>query len=239
MLAPLLSEFNVQFILQTPDVSASSAVDISFSVMKEIPPPRLELALREHLTPLLREDGFSGSGRTFRRLRDGWVQVVGVQSSRYGGQFAINLGLQPLSVVHVLEELPDPKKITDSLCEFRRRLSVNGSDQWWSHGPSQESMDAAAQQAATVYATVGQDLFAAVGGPQSPFDSISPAMFAQSTASFLGFGSTPVRMALVLARLRRAQDRKVESAAFAEIGLIGVGSAVGLRCELEALAAQQ
>lgn len=207
--------------------------------MKETTPPRLELALKEHLAPYLREDGFSGSGRTFRRLRDGWLQVVGVQGSRYGGQFAINLGLQPLSVVHVLGELPDPKKITDSLCEFRRRLAVDGSDQWWSHGQSQESMNMAVKQAAAVYATTGRHLLAAVSGPQSPFESISPAAFAQSTESFLGFGSTQVRMALVLARLRREQDRKLESAAFAEIGLGGVGSAVGLRRELEKLAARQ
>ncbi len=207
--------------------------------MKEAASPRLELALTEHLAPHLREDGFTGSGRTFRRLRDGWVHVVGVQGSRYGGQFAINLGLQPLSVVHVLGELPDPKRITDSLCEFRRRLASEGSDQWWSHDSSQESMNMAAKQAATTYATVGRHLLAAVSGPQSPFETISPAVFAQTTKSFLGFGSTQVRMALVLARLRRAQDRKLESVAFAEIGLEGVGSAVGLRRELEMLAEQQ
>jgi len=205
--------------------------------MKEAVPARLELALKQHLAPLLRSDGFSGSGRTFRRVRDGWIQVIGVQGSRYGGQFAINLGLQPLSVVHVLGELPDPKKITDSLCEFRRRLTTDGSDQWWSHGQSQESMNEAAEQAAAVYVTVGRKLLATVSGPQSPFEQISPEAFARSTEPFVGFGTTRVRMALALSRLRRSQDRISESAAFAEIGLGDGGSAAGLRRELEELAA--
>ncbi|MCV2366471.1 DUF4304 domain-containing protein [Paucibacter sp. DJ1R-11] len=205
--------------------------------MNEAAPPRLELALKQHLAPLLRSDGFSGTGRTFRRVRDGWIQVIGVQGSRHGGQFAINLGLQPLSVAHVLGELPDPKKITDSLCEFRRRLTADGSDQWWSHGQSQESMNQAAEQAAAVYVTVGRKLLASVSGPQSPFEQISPEVFARSTESFVGFGSTRVRMALVLSLLRRSQHRFSESAAFAEIGLGDVGSAAGLRPKLEELAA--
>ena len=101
--------------------------------MTEATARRLESALRAYLVPVLREDGFSGSGRTFRRTRDGWVHVVNVQGSCRGGQFAINLGLQPLAVFHVLGELPDPKKITEPLCEFRRRLSDSGEDRWWTH----------------------------------------------------------------------------------------------------------
>lgn len=204
--------------------------------MKDSATPRLELALREHLAPRLREDGFSGSGRIFRRVKDGWVHVVGVQGSRYVGQFAVNLGLQPLSIPHVLGELPDPKKITDSHCEFRRRLSCEGTDQWWLHGSTQESMNTAAQEATSVYVTAGRDLLAAVCGHLSPFDTITPDAFAKSRSAFHGFGSTQVRMALVLARLRRAQGRNADSAAFAEIGLVGVGAAVGLRRELEELA---
>lgn len=50
--------------------------------------PRLETAIREHLAPVLRADGFRGTGRSFRRVVNGWVQVVNVRGSRYGDQFA-------------------------------------------------------------------------------------------------------------------------------------------------------
>ncbi len=201
--------------------------------------PRLEAALRDHLVPSLRADGFAGSGRTFRRVRHGWVHVVNAQGSRYGGQFAINLGLQPLSVFHVLGELPDPKKITEPLCEFRRRLSRDGVDQWWVHEPTIESMNAAARAANAMYETTGREMLAHVCQPELPFDSITPDVFAAGAFDFQGFGSTQVRMALVLARLRRAQGRFAESAGFAAIGLASVGTAVALRHELSELASLQ
>lgn len=200
---------------------------------------RPTLSFAKGVDHTLREDGFAGSGRTFRRTRDGWVHVVNVQSSRWGGQFAINLGLQPLSVIHVLGELPDPKKITEPLCEFRRRLSDSGADQWWAHEPNQESMNTAVEAACNSYITTGRALFAQVCGTRSPFDVVAPEEFAHGNFDFGGFGSTQVRMALVLARLRRAQGRVLESAAFAKVGLAGVGNAVALRLELRQLAEQQ
>ncbi|MFG6414594.1 DUF4304 domain-containing protein [Roseateles sp. DC23W] len=195
--------------------------------------------MRDHLVPSLRADGFGGSGRTFRRVRHGWVHVVSVQGSRHGGQFAINLGLQPLSVFHVLGELPDPKKITEPLCEFRRRLSRDDADQWWIHEPTIESMNAAVQAANAIYETAGREMLSHVCRPESPFDLVSPGAFAAGDFDFRGFGSTKVRMALVLARLRRAQGRFAESARFAAIGLAGIGTAVALRHELNELASLQ
>lgn len=200
---------------------------------------RLENSIREHFAPQLRADGFAGSGRTFRRARDGWVHVLTVQSSRWGGQFAINLGLQPLAVPDVLGNPADPKKITESLCEFRRRLSSSESDKWWSHEPTQDSMNEAVKAATLMYLETGRSLFSRITGTGAPFDSVTPEAFAKGDFNFAGFGSTAIRMALVLARLRASQGRKSDSIAFASIGLAGVGSAVGLRREFEALAAQR
>lgn len=207
--------------------------------MAEANLPSVELALRNHFVPSLRADGFSGSGRTFRRVSDGWVQVINVQGSRYGGQFAVNLGLQPLSIFHVLGEAPDPKKITESLCEFRRRLSDSGADQWWAYEPTQESMNEAAREACAVYETIGRDLFRHVGGAQSQINGATPDAFASGAFDFSGFGSTQVRMALVLARLRNAQGRTRDAASFAAIGLAATGAASALRRELAELAELQ
>ena len=204
--------------------------------MTEASLPRLERALREHFVPSLRVDGFSGSGRSFRRVRDGWVHVVNVQGSSYGGLFAVNLGLQPLSIFDVLGEPPDPKKITEPLCEFRRRLSSAGADQWWTYVSTQESMNAAAREACAVYETTGRDLFRHICGARSPFDQVTPDALSSGTFDFYGFGSTQARMALVLARLRRAEGRIREAARFTEIGLARLGSAGIFRRELTDLA---
>ncbi|MCA1500702.1 DUF4304 domain-containing protein [Bradyrhizobium sp. NBAIM03] len=94
--------------------------------------PRLESSIKKHLNPTLKNDGFVGFGRTFRRVSEDLIHVVQVQGSRYGGKFAINLGIQPRSIPDVAGNSPDPMKIREELCEFRRRLSetraINGGN---------------------------------------------------------------------------------------------------------------
>ncbi|HAB16771.1 MAG TPA: DUF4304 domain-containing protein [Verrucomicrobiota bacterium] len=197
--------------------------------------PRLEVSIRAHLFPQLKEDGFSGSGRTFRRVISGSIQVVNVQGSRDSGQFAINLGIQPVSVPDVLGNVPDSKKITESLCEFGRRLAEAGEDQWWDYGLSQESMDVAVLRAAGVYVRVGRPLLAQLGGGNSPLSLVSPEDFDQGKIDLLGFGHASARLALVFARMRKAEGRLAESRAFAAYGLAHLGRATLLRAELEKL----
>lgn len=199
------------------------------------PAPRLETSIRRCLGPYLREDGFTGSGRTYRRLTNGLIQVVNVQGSRYGGQFAVNLAVQPSTIPDVLGNTPDLKKITESHCEFRRRLAESGADQWWEHDMSQAGMDAAVAAAANVYVRLGRPVLDAVSAPTSPLLTVSPDSFANDDFNFCGFGSTKVRMALVLARLRKVEGRVADSRAFALQGLASVGTAVGLRREFELL----
>lgn len=207
--------------------------------MKNSSMPRLETAIRSTLVPLLREDSFSGSGRTFRRVKDGWLQVISVQGSRYGGSFAINLAVHPLATPDLRGNAPDPKKITEELCEFRRRLSETKSDQWWKHELSDESMVSAMGAAANVYRSVGRPLFERVSGVSAPMMTVTPADFCAGLYDFSGFGSTKVRMALALARLRKSEGRCKESMAFAACGLENIGGATGLRSELQTLSSQQ
>jgi hypothetical protein len=198
--------------------------------------PRLDTAIRRHLVPCLRADGFAGSGSRYRRVVDGWVQVVSVQGARGGGSFAINLAMQPLAVPDVLGNPPDQKKITEELCEFRRRLTEANSDQWWKHDCTEDSMNAAALAATLVYVNVGRPLLERVSGPNSRLNAVTAEEFERGAFDFSGFESTKVRMALTLARFRRSQGRASDSAAFACVGLAHVGSAVTLRRDLERLA---
>jgi hypothetical protein len=197
--------------------------------------PRLEVAIRSHLLPHLKNDEFSGSGRTFRGIANGWIQVVNVQGSRYGGQFAINLAVHPASIPDVAGNKADMNKITEAGCEFRRRLSESGADQWWEHDGSRPSMDAAVAAAADVYVRCGRPLLKRMTAADGPLDCISPQDFVDDAFNFCGFGSTKVRMALALARLRRAQGRFTKSRAFAAHGLANVGAATALKHEFEQL----
>lgn len=206
--------------------------------MREPSAPRLETAIRTHLAPVLRSDGFAGSGRTFRRILLDWVQVIHVQASKWGGSFAVNLAVHPLALPDLRGNQPDPKKINEELCEFRRRLSSTNTDQWWKHENTEASMIRAVSEAAEVYVNFGRPLLARVSGPDAAMNTVLAADFAEGTFDFGGFGSTRVRMALALSRLRKTQGRVSEAVSFATLGLANVGGAVALRRELEQLVGQ-
>jgi Domain of unknown function (DUF4304) len=197
---------------------------------------RLEDSIRRFLAPPFREDGFRGSGRNFRRVREDFVHAINVQGSRHGGQFAINLGVQPLSLPDVLGNPVDPEKLVESLCEFRRRLCEQGVDQWWKYGATQSSMDSACQEAAEIYTRLGRPLFEHASRPDCPFHTLTASDFDAGTFDLLGFHSTKARMAWVLARLRLSQGNLSAARAFASVGLASVGDrAAWLRRELESL----
>jgi hypothetical protein len=208
--------------------------------MKPSAAPRIEPAIRDHLAPLLRKDGFSGSGRTFRRTGGGWIHVVNVQGSRYGGQFAVNLALQPVSIPDLRGNTPDPKRITEDLCEFRRRLSdyFERQDMWWLHEYTAESMAAAVRAAASSYDKIGRALLNDATAEASDLNTVTPAAFAAGVFDFRGFGSTKCRMAFALARLRKAQGRNADAREFAEQALNQMGPAVGLKVAIQAFLKQ-
>ena len=201
---------------------------------------RLEPAIRKCLAPALREDGFVGSGRRFRRIGGEFITIVHIQGSRWGGSFAINLGIHPASVPLSLGNLPDLMTVRDVDCAFTRRLSESEAspilDKWWDHDLSTESMDTAIRLATAVYMTVGRKVLSIMIGPDSPFLSITPTQFDEGQFQFLGFSSTKVHMARSFAYMRRAVGDFEACRAFAKVGLASMKWGTGFRKELEELA---
>ncbi|MGK9232958.1 DUF4304 domain-containing protein [Inquilinus limosus] len=192
-------------------------------------------SLRERFAPILRSLGFKGSGKRYRRLGADCIHVVEVQLRSGGESFAINLGLQPLDIPDVLGNEPAEKEITGGLCEFRRRLSERDHDQW---GSFQSSDDAsrAVEQCSKIFLEFGEKSFIEQTGPSSALRTVSPADFESGNFDFSGFSSTKVRMARALSLMRRAVGDHKKSRDFAVIALKHMGSASGLKRELEALA---
>ncbi|AYV45226.1 hypothetical protein CFHF_03540 [Caulobacter flavus] len=201
------------------------------------PPHKLETSIREHLAPLLREDGFTGSGRTFRRRVAGLIHVVSVQGSSDGGRFAVNLGVQPLAIP--TDRDIDPRKITETDCVFRRRLSRSGADQWWPHDGTRTGMDVAVQDAASVYAAVGGPAFAALSADASPLRVGTVEEFANGGLDLRGFRATDVVVAHAFALMRQAEGKPEAARDFALWALEEIehsGGGVLLRRELRAVA---
>jgi len=200
------------------------------------PAYRIENAWREHLVPTLRLKGFKGSGRQFRRIVNQFAECVSLQGSHHGGSFAINLGLQPLSIPDVMGNVVDPRKIDEVSCEFRRRLSKNTSDQWWSYTQLRSSKITAVQNSAEIFEQFGLMYFSEMTGENSPLLCVDPISFDSGLFDFRGFNSTKVRMARSLSLLRFASGDTQASRDFARVALKAIGAGVGLRVELTALA---
>lgn len=197
-------------------------------------PPRLETAIRAALAPPLRKEGFAGSGRRFYKCTGPWIQIITVQGSRYGGSFAVNLGLHFASAPDPAGNPPDPKKMNEAHCEFRRRLSESNADMWWKHETDEASMLAAVESATEMYARLGRRYFDLA---ITALTSLTPDALASGNYDLQGFGTTKVRLGLALARIRKLEGRTQESRGFASYGVQHAGSAGFLTPELLALAA--
>lgn len=194
----------------------------------------LSPSLKLHFAPKLRSLGFKGSGKKYRRLSTDCVHVVGIQMYSGGGSFAVNLGIQPIDIPDIRGNPVDEKNITPEVCEFRRRLSETGVDQWWDFDSS-ASADKAVRECEHIFAEFGDPAFLALTGPKSQLRTVTPSEFENGAFHFSGFGSTKIRTAMVLSRMRKASGDAENARNFALIGLKLLGSATGLRTELQAL----
>ena len=195
--------------------------------------PRLEIAIRAALAPALRGDGFEGSGRRFFKRSGPWIQIIAVQGSKWGGSFAVNLAIHFATVPDLAGGEPDPKKMNEAYCQFRRRLSESNADMWWKHDADAASMLAAVESAADMYARVGRSYFELAF---TALGTITPEALASGNYDLQGFGNTKIRLGLAFARIRKFEGRPEESRGFAVYGAKHVGTAGFLKAELEALA---
>lgn len=213
---------------------------VSSSERKAGPEPQpeaggtLETSIRLHFAPSLREDGFKGTGRNYRRVTEGLISVVQIQGARAGGSFAVNLAVHPRGVPDVLNRASDPERPED--CELRTRLTEGKSDRWWSHDDSASGMDAAVADASELYRRVARPAFAKLSGPGSPLTTITADQLRLGEIDLQGFGCAPSRLARLLSRYRRQTGQIEEAIAFAELGVGLAGDrATSLRREMEDL----
>jgi hypothetical protein len=177
--------------------------------------PKLEASLKTQLAPLLRQDGFKGSGSRFRRIANGMVQIIEIQRRSGGGAFAINLGIHHEALIDV-ETGKSLSKIKEYDCLLRWRLTDNVEGEWWSFGPSQASMDAAVRDAAVLYLKTGRVVLDSEMGPSAKLLTLTPEEF-RGRPNMSGFNNTDFCLAEGLAHIRKWAGNDLEAKAFADI----------------------
>jgi hypothetical protein len=123
-------------------------------------------ALRQYFLPTLRNLGFKGSGRHFRRILEDRIDLVTVQFGKWGGSYCVNLAVcSPQGLPGIPQE-----KVTafDVLPGPRVRLTLDGlpGDCWFRYfnahgGPHQfeGTPEECAKAAAAALSTHGETFF--------------------------------------------------------------------------------
>jgi hypothetical protein len=92
------------------------------------------------LYPILRAEGFRGSGATLRRIQLPVIHVFNFQASSGGECCYINLGCHLNFLPTEGGGVCDPKKIAESSCAFRERVDPPaGSAFGWQYGASESA----------------------------------------------------------------------------------------------------
>jgi hypothetical protein len=190
------------------------------------------------VVPVLKEEGFRGSGNDFRRQIKEVIHVINLQGSRHGGECCVNLGIH-LTFFPLLGSgsLPTPEKITEPECEFRTRLhEPDIVDQWWPYGSSEDEAEASALSIKQTYLNVGRDFLGQFLVFPGDFTRITPESFAERTVHNCPPTFTKTRALLAQARIYDHLGNRDFASRFAKMALADVGRAVLLKAELERLA---
>lgn len=197
---------------------------------------RFHQLLKRDFAPLLRSEGFKGSGTTFRRRQEHRIDVINIQGSHHGGECCVNFGVHYSFLPLLGGVQADPKKLNEYACAFRDRLhEASESDHWWSYGRNDAEAEASIASLIDLFKRRGTSFFQRFEPFPDVFEKVTPEQLAARDLTNL-----PVRMGLIhtlltMARIMIYLGRHDLCREFADIGLRHVGHSADARLELERL----
>ncbi len=197
--------------------------------------------LKAEFDPILREAGFKGSGQNYRRVIGDIIHALNIQGNRWGGSCIVNLGIHVTFLPDTLNKVREAATFKVIHCEFDRRISDDStSDGWWSYGDTIAAAESSARSLIRAFCAQAEPYFQ----HYSTVPAILSALVCKVNGTpeppptLCGIGPTPVRAALVAARIHRFRSEIAESRRLAQMGLATLGDARALKTELEILANQ-
>ncbi len=177
--------------------------------------------LKTEFAPRLRDAGFQGSGQNFRRVQGEVIHAINVQANKYGGSYAVNLGLHltflPLTWSR---RVPDPAKIFAYECEFTTRLAPPGkSDYWWRYGGLLVKSANSARHLIETYSRYGQPQFAACDTIEKILTRLSVESLRAGIEPPLPGMASPLGTAVSAARVHLHRGDKAQARALAQYAL--------------------
>ena len=135
--------------------------------------------LSKRLYPLLRAEGFRGSGTTLRRVSEPVVEVFNVQASSGGNRCYLNLGVHLTFLPAEGGQVVEPGELKESHCAFRTRVDPPPEQQFgWSYGSSEEEAEGNVDRITHEWERQAQPFFAShsyPAGVAAMLEAVSPA----------------------------------------------------------------
>lgn len=160
---------------------------------------QLEERIKIIVAPSLREKGFKGTGKHYRRINpDGTINCIVFQSNRYGEEFTVELGFHLDFLPTLMNQRINIKKVSTYDCEFRKRLSLTDTDKWWSYGETLNETDKILETVLSEINTVGEKYFEIMSNEISMLKHINIEDLYKLIKLY--GGTTEIRMILFIAR---------------------------------------
>jgi hypothetical protein len=179
--------------------------------------------LSKRLYPLLRAEGFRGSGTTLRRVHEPVVEVFNVQASAGGDRCYLNLGVHLTFLPSAGGQLIEPGAVNEPNCVFRTRITPPAGQPGWHYGSNESEAESNVGRILEAWEREAKPFFAShsyPGGVSRLLDELSPPNV--HSAHLLTFA----RVALQLGR--REQAAHIAGSALERVP----PSATGLRSEI-------
>jgi len=172
--------------------------------------------IAKRLYPLLRKEGFKGSGSTLRRIDGPLVHVFNVQGGSSGARCYINLGAH-LSFLSTGSGDWQPEKLAEAECAFRDRIEPPPEQRvGWFYGASEEEADRNVSVLIAAWESQGRAFFASYAAYPGDFvrlveglapDEVHPATCFTMARLALELGNKDKALALVDSGLARAKPQ--------------------------------
>ncbi|MFK5921468.1 MAG: DUF4304 domain-containing protein [Verrucomicrobiota bacterium] len=191
--------------------------------------------LKTEFSPKLREVGFKGSGQNFYRILGDTIQIINIQGNKYGGSFAVNLAIQPVNLkLQGDTEFPNPKKIKEYECLFRKRLTPRGkSDYWWKYQGFLTNPEKSAANLIQCYFNIGESHFQHYSKLSVFLEELDLAQLSERTSVIVADDYLVIaRAAMIAAWIYESQGNITEAVRYAQFGLEHNPRAKGLNLEL-------
>jgi hypothetical protein len=179
----------------------------------------------KELAPVLRKNGWKGSGFDYTIHKDNIIKGLTIQPSGSGGKFCIEVGIHFDFIPLTVEKEFSKMKAWDM--DIRSRLTPNNDyDFWWNFPKTEDQTRDLFEELVKLISSIGESYFEKFINWEDNVLKFSPEDVEEGVTKKL-INITQMRTALLLARINKHLNNNEKAIEFSEYGLSKVNGNKG------------